>query len=424
MKYNQRKFIFSSRLARVMNLILQHSMYGKTESSCSYDFERAAPIIDKLGLHGHIYIGSRNFGTVPLNSENHVYDVHNIIIKRLNIRVTNNSSWKDYIGQKPFFFLKWHFEDCIFESYSSICAISFPWKGNFRLYKNNFICHIPFGSRTWLFNFEKDSRYLFHKNHFNNSDIQIFLTIDGERVDLNSISGTDNSASLDNLTLSGNREIGDLLLSCNARQYVFTGINQINRLDFYPNEQYISSKVNLGSREQIDPDFNHCLHHRGLFLSLKKLSIQAHDTKLTNSLDKHLDRVEYHLVKTQNISITDGLGNWVQYWQDRALYGWRRLSTDFYRSWLRPLFLLISGYVVLNALPLLFIDSFTFRDWSEFTLRAIHKIPFYTDSLRGILDARYEDIALWQRNLLRLTGIIQATWIGLCSFVLFKSIKR
>ena len=232
MKYNQRKFIFSSRLARVMNLILQHSMYGKTESSCSYDFERAAPIIDKLGFHEHIYIGSRNFGTVPLNSENHVYDIHNVIIKGLNIRVTNNSSWKDYIDQKPFFFLKWHFEDCIFESYSSTRAISFPWKGNFRLYKNKFICHIPFGSRTWLFNFEKDSRYLFQKNYFDNSDIQIFLTIDGKRVDLNSLSDTDKSASLDNLTLSGNREIGDLLLCCNARQYVFTGINQINRLDF------------------------------------------------------------------------------------------------------------------------------------------------------------------------------------------------
>ena len=135
MQYNQRKFIFSSRLARVINLVLQQSVYDKSENSCSYDFERAAPIIDKLGLHRHIYIKSRHLGTVPLNSENHVYDIDNVIIKGLNIRVTNNSSWKDYIAQKPFFFLKWHFEDCIFESYSSTRAISFPWKGNFRLYK-------------------------------------------------------------------------------------------------------------------------------------------------------------------------------------------------------------------------------------------------------------------------------------------------
>ena len=234
----------------------------------SYDYERAIPIIDKLGLLGHIYFQHKKYGKIPLNSEKHIYDINNIIIKSLHIRVTSKYSWHDYSDREPVFSAKWHFEDCVFDSYFGTPSISFPWRGNFRLYKNNFISIEPRGSMSWGFYFEKNSRISFHKNCFNNSEMQLSSTIDGKMVDPSPSSVDFKAASLQNLMMSSNREIGDLMICCSVRLYVITGINQINRLTFL-DEQYLPTKLYLGPREQIDPDFNHSLHNRDLFLSLK-----------------------------------------------------------------------------------------------------------------------------------------------------------
>ena len=76
-------------------------------------------------------------------------------------------------------------------------------------------------------------------------------------------------------------------------------------------------------------------------------------------MDRHLERIDYFLNKSQDSPHVKDYGACIEYWQDRILYGWRRWSSDFYRSWLRPLIVILVSYIVLNAVPALFFDGYS-----------------------------------------------------------------
>lgn len=84
---------------------------------------------------------------------------------------------------------------------------------------------------------------------------------------------------------------------------------------------------------------------------MREFAGKKQDAHLASALNKQLDRIEYFLTKNQEISFFANKREWVEHWQDRLLYAWRRWSSDFYRSWLRPLSMTVLGYGVLNALP-------------------------------------------------------------------------
>ena len=84
---------------------------------------------------------------------------------------------------------------------------------------------------------------------------------------------------------------------------------------------------------------------------MREFGVKKQDVELVNALGKQLNRIEYFLTKEQKVSFRVSRSEWIGYWQDRTLYAWRRWSSDFYRSWLRPLFIGVLGYVALNALP-------------------------------------------------------------------------
>ena len=115
---------------------------------------------------------------------------------------------------------------------------------------------------------------------------------------------------------------------------------------------------------------------------------------------------------------------WLEYWQDRLLYAWRRWSSDYYRSWFRPLLIGVLGYVVLNAFPWIWIEEFTVSDWIAFSLRRIDRLPFYTVGLEELHESVYKSLSPGSKNWLRFIGLLQVIWVTMWGFAFSKSIRR
>ena len=86
--------------------------------------------------------------------------------------------------------------------------------------------------------------------------------------------------------------------------------------------------------------------------------------------------------------------------------------------------MIILGYVVLNAVPGLFIATFSPADWIEFTLCPIGGIAAYEASLRNIVGDDYQDISSSQRNIFSLVGLMQMIWFAMWIFAFVRSIRR
>lgn len=401
-----------------------------------------------------------------MNSEKNIYDLNNIVIKNLNIKLDEEFVGREHIERETTSFAKWykwHFEECRFEPrFSNIQSVLFPWRGNFRLYKNIFDFGKSGGGRAWVFVFTSSSRVLFQKNDFKDSNVQISYMLSRNDSSIEKLSWGGREAhivrddsyyeamirksyglpetvrvdipdahsghiGLRSISLIGNKGIENLRFRCNAEYYVFRGINHINRSgfnEFDSDSPNLNTKIYLGAREKIDPHFHNPLNHRNFFLSIKEFASKRQDARLVNVLDKQLDRIEYFLAKEQEVSLRVDGRQWLEYWQDRILYAWRRWSSDFYSSWLRPLLMVILGYMALTALPWFWFECFTFSDWAEFSLRPIQKIPFYTETLKELNENVYNNIPRAGKIFLGFIGIFQVAWVALWGFAFGKSIKR
>ena len=182
--------------------------------------------------------------------------------------------------------------------------------------------------------------------------------------------------------------------------------------------------IYLGAREKIDLDNSNSLHHRRLFVTLREIASNQQDTRLMNTLDRQIDRIEYYLTKEQTVSFRKDMRGWVEYLQDRLLYEWRRWSSDFYRSWFRPLLLFIAGYAVFNAFPFIWIEQYTVLDWLSFSLRPIDRMPFFAAELQDMFTAEYQLLPPANKIWLRLIGFLQLIWIAMWGFAFSRSVKR
>lgn len=458
-----RKSISSTDLIQILQVIHEESLIKKTDTITEYDLDLANSFLKDRGFGDHImaYHQSGRKRSFPLNSERNVYEIRNLIFKNLDIELEGNLNWnEDFIWATDPLHAKWHFEHCLFKSPSlSMRSILFGWYGSFRFYKNEFEFGDVEVTKSWLFGFANGSRVLFQINDFKNSNIQISCAIKDsldvqklswerreaylvkddsyyeamirknlelpETVRLEIPDKSLNYLGLDRISFLGNKKIDELYLRCKANDYIFKGINCINRLHF--NELDYSfrdlTSIYFSPRERIDPDFCNSNHHRKLFLSLREFGVKKQDTDLVNALDKQLNRIEYFLTKEQKVPFRSG-SEWIEYWQDRTLYAWRRWSSDFYRSWFRPLLIGVLGYMSLNAFPWFWIEGFNVSDWIAFSLRRIDRIPFYTAWLKEFYGPVYEALPTGNKNWLRFIGLFQMIWATMCGFAFSKSIRK
>ena len=90
---------------------------------------------------------------------------------------------------------------------------------------------------------------------------------------------------------------------------------------------------------------------------------------------------------------------------------------------MRPLLLIMLGYILMNAVPALVIDAFSLSHWIELTLRPIGEIAEYEQSLSGIVGADYDKLSSSEKALFKLVGVAQVIWIGMWSFAFARSIR-
>ena len=353
--------------------------------------------------------------------------MNNIVLRNLEIDLDDRSAWDIQDDWAPLSDTKWHFEECRFIPSTSYAGpMNFPWCGSFRFYKNEFEFQSTGIIGGCLFSFWNGSRILFQGNDFKGNSIQTRCISKNAEGAVSSESSPETYGS-GLISFVGNRGISSLGILEGYSFIAFTGMNRIGQLWLHclPDESSPREvSVYFGPREKIDPDFHYCLQHRKLFTSMRQFAALNHDTRQLNVLDKQLERIEYHLNKDQDTPSVLEFRIWIEYWQDRLLYAWRRWSSNFYRSWIRPLLMIVFGYMLLNAVPILFIDTFSFSHWIEFTLRPIGEIAGYETSLRNIVGSGYQNISSSRQIALKIVGLIEVIWIAMWSFSFARSIRR
>ncbi len=360
--------------------------------------------------------------------------------------------------------IKLHFEHCCFERGKSTATLIFPWPGSFRFAGNRFVFPTSGILGSWLLVFRQTSNVMFQHNDFDNCHIQMASSRESDDVPRKKLFWEGHSAylredeayykamirrahklpeavrltipgagysdaathvGLGRVALVGNRGIESWLMRCDALHYAFRGRNHIKSLSFHESKSDLADAIiYIGQRERIDPDFRAPFYHRTLFLSIKAAAAGKGDARLVSALERQVDRIEYFLHREYNVSLSDGIGGWLEYWQDRFRHGWRRWSSDFYGSWMRPLMVGALGYLGLNALAWVWIDGFAVADLIAFTLRRIDRIPFYTAGLQDLYGAEYDSLARGSKNWLRAVGLVQNVWIGMWGFAFGKAIRR
>lgn len=443
------KKISYAELIRILEVI-QKKSYKKTTNGWSLNLDLAHPFLKEQGFEDHIlYVHKIPF---PLNSKRNTYVMDNLIFRNLDIELECNLDWdQDFIPM-----ITWHFEHCRFKPSSpNILNICFRESGKFRFYNNEFEFGDSKGTRSWLFGFESGSEVLFQRNNFKDSSIQVPGTSEassgGHKLSWEEREAyivRDDSyyeamirknhglpetvrleildSGLHRISFVGNKGIDRLYFRCKADYYVFSGINCIKHLNFNELDSNFkdTKSIYFSSRERIDPNFHDSSHHKKLFLSMREFGIKKQDVGLVNALDKQLHRIEYFFTKEQKVPFRFNKSEWLEYWQDRLLYAWRRWSSDYYRSWFRPLLIGVLGYIILNAFPWIWIEEFTVSDWIAFSLRRIDRLPFYTVGLEELHEPVYKSLSLGSKNWLRFIGLLQVVWVTVWGFAFSKSIKR
>ena len=429
----RRKHITLTRLVEVSREISERSLISRTEESSSWDFERSSGYVGDQGLSEHIVFLSLTHRdkTLPLNSERHIVAMENIVVRDLEIELDHRSAWDVKEDWHPVSSAKWHFERCCFRCPSpNMWVLAFPWRGAFRFHRNEF--RFPSdGHRggAWILPFKSGSRVSFVGNDFAGREIQTQCVSSEKGNDGSEETASDEGwRNVGRIALVANKRIGDLWIGEGYASIEITGMNRVDRLKvdlIVEADGGKQTSIYLGPREKIDPSFHNCLQHRSLFLAMRRLAAVNHDSRQLTVLDRQLERIEYFLNKERGTPSVFDFRVWVEYWQDRALYGWRRWSSDFYRSWLRPLTMLVGGYAVINALPpAALVEGFSLSHWLDLTFRPLTEIPSYEASLGRIMGSEYEAAAASTRTLLRVAGLIEVLWIGLWAFAFTKSIRR
>ena len=422
-----RRHVKLMRLVEVFQKIGELSMISRSEQSSSWDFDRSSKYIRTQGLQDHIVFVSRKDKVLPLNSERHIYELSNIVVRNIEIELDDRSAWDAVDDWAPVSNAKLHFEGCRFQCpLSTMWPISFPWCGSFRFHNNEFCFPSSRHSRYWILVFRSWSIAWFVGNDFSGSTIQTRC--------VNSAASPDDSDDIPmaerlqgGIAFVANRRVHDLWIQDGYSSIEITGMNRIHRLMVnlvVDADAAKQTSIYLGPREKIDPLFHNCLQHRSLFLTMRQIAAMNHDSRQLAVLDRQLERIEYFLNKGQDAPSLLEYRIWIEYWQDRVLFSWRRWSSDFYRSWLRPLTMLLLGYLLINAVPALWIESFLISHWIDFTLRPVTEIATYEASVGRIVGDEYGTVPGSVKTILKLAGFVEVVWIGLWGFALAKAIKR
>lgn len=342
------------------------------ESSMSTSTDRATSYLERQGLRDHIRVFKKPISEIHrVGQELSGYGIENISVERLEITFDKEinlnvhlESWK--IGPNkwmPVEHFNWHFKCCRFSGLRT-SSLSFTWARGFRFDDCSFLFKVPPGTRNLALHFGENSDVVFSQVDFGGSRFQI---------------QTHESAL--SIELYGNCGIDMLSIFGAAKHFRLNGTNHVSCLSLTQIEYTDLSIVEIGAFEQIDRLFQRPDHHRQLFLELRRKASEREDSRQVNILDAYIDEIDYCLLKAQRVR-----GMWRRwlYLQKRALYWLRKWTSNFHRSWFRPVSAMIIGYAALNILPPLFVESTTVvEDWLRLCANPLSRTSEHMEQILG-----------------------------------------
>ncbi len=166
---------------------------------------------------------------------------------------------------------------------------------------------------------------------------------------------------------------------------------------------------------------------RYLFLVLKNIARMKDDTEQMSIIGSYIMLIEYAQIKYD--FKYEGWYRCYSEWQNWVLLGWRKISSNYYMSWLRPTIFLVGGYLFFNLAPFLILWlhglRFDYIGYWEFCLASPTTIPFYTTTLETILGKDRFGELLWlvKEVWFDFLGILRILWMTLWGYAL-KNVLR
>ena len=203
MKKRDRKRICSSNLVEELQALARIAYRKRTAGGHALDLELAIPFLQKKGLDDHIkgYAKRSRKGhrsrRAELNSEQTIYRTNDIVIRDMEITMSDALTGGNLSQWEHLWFVSWHFENCTFRSPSpNMAHFNFPWRGNFRFYRNEFDFGEGWGMRAWTFVFEAGSTVTLQGNDFHYSSVQVQCKYAGDDAGIEKLSWNGREALL------------------------------------------------------------------------------------------------------------------------------------------------------------------------------------------------------------------------------------
>ena len=192
-------------------------------------------------------------------------------------------------------------------------------------------------------------------------------------------------------------------------------------------QEYNLLRIYFGRDEIKDGDVE-------FFVRLKKLAIERKNAHEEKVIDSYLSAIRYTALKRIRWYKT------VERAEDFLTLWWRWWSSRFYMSWARPLGLLVGGYFILNAIPMLWVDGYghwgwsgyfilngiplfwvDFSEWLKFSFSGPKAISDLAKGLGGVLGT---EVKGWDKFGLNLVEWARWIWIALCGVAFRNAIKK
>ena len=178
---------------------------------------------------------------------------------------------------------------------------------------------------------------------------------------------------------------------------------------FDRNEEFHNGRIDTRSPRQLQFSIETILDIRALFIRLCQVARTRGDLKQVKLLNSHIMFFEYLYVKNNG---------WNENWnncQDFILLLWRKLSSKFYMSWVRPLIGLLVGYLGFNAVSMIYCD---FTEYLLFCVYSATSILTYTSGLEIVLGVEKYKATITQTSegWLNFIGLFRLLWITLWGY--------
>ena len=138
-----------------------------------------------------------------------------------------------------------------------------------------------------------------------------------------------------------------------------------------------------------------------------------------------IDKIDHFLLKNDAVRLSNGLKEYVNHLQRRAILGWGYWASNFNRSWLRCFGWLLLWYVGTTVLACSWVSPpLDAGDVGSIVARPLHDVPFLAKAIEEHLPEGWAGIPKATKVWINFIGFVQTAVTGMLTFSLVRSLRR